>query len=68
MDHDAICDCPFQEHCQTHADPLVDEARKGPEGMGCTGANDHHRQRHCKAFACQYLAVVFSDLIRSHAT
>lgn len=63
MDHEAICDCPFMDRCQTYADPLVGRSRKGPSGLGCTGRNDLYRRQHCKTFGCAYLSMVLSGLI-----
>ena len=62
MDHETVCNCPFMDTCETYADPLVAEARKGPEGRGCTGANDEHRRKHCKPFACRYLSMILSGM------
>jgi len=67
MDHEAVCDCQFAEHCQTFNDPLIDEARKGPEGLGCRGQNDIHRGKHCRTFACAYLSLVVTDALKQPA-
>ena len=67
MDHEAICNCPFMDTCETYADDLVPGARKGPDGLGCAGASDTHRREHCKTFACRYLTSVFADMIRGSA-
>jgi len=63
MDHEAICDCPFKDTCQTFRDPMVASCEKGPAGRGCEGVNDIHRRRHCRAFACKYLSIVLSDMM-----
>jgi len=63
MDHEAICDCPFKDTCETYADPLIGESRKGPDGLGCAGVNDIYRRKHCKTFGCRYLSMVLSDMI-----
>ncbi len=63
MDHEAICDCPFKDTCQTYADPMVQACEKGPAGRGCEGVSDEHRREHCKAFTCKYLTVVLASLM-----
>ena len=64
MDHEAICDCQFRDTCATFNDSLIEEARKGPSGLGCRGQSDVHRGKHCRTFACAYLSVVISDALR----
>jgi len=68
MDHEAICDCPFLARCETFADPLIDQRRKGPEGLGCQGQNDRYRGKHCKTFACAYLSMVLTDALKPTPT
>ena len=67
MDHEAICECLFAARCATCADPLIDEARKGPTGLGCHQQSDVYRSKHCKPFACKYLTVVFDDALHRPA-
>ena len=70
VDHEAICDCPFMDHCQTYTDPLIGKGRKGPEGMGCHVQNDVYRGKHCRKFALTYLTMVLEDAAKhlpSHA-
>lgn len=67
MDHETMCDCPFADHCQTYADPLIDKTRKGPTGFGCRGQNDIYRGKHCHVFACAYLSMVVSDVLKHQA-
>ena len=67
MDHEAICDCPFMDHCETFGDPLIDKVRKGPDGLGCRDQNDIYRGRHCRTFACAYLSMVVSDVLKHPA-
>jgi len=64
MGHDDLHDCPFMGECATFADALIDEMRKGPGGLGCRGQSDIYRGKHCKAFACSYLSMVISDVLR----
>jgi len=64
MDHEDVRDCPFMRNCATFADPLIDEARKGPGGLGCRNQSDTYRGKHCKAFACSYLSMVVSDVLK----
>ena len=61
MDHQAICDCGFRGHCETYNDSLIDDARKGPGGLGCREQSDIYRGKHCRTFACSYLSMVISD-------
>ena len=68
MDHEAICNCPFMDTCETYADTLVAEARKGPDGLGCRGTGDLHRREHCKPFACRYLTMVLAGMIGGSPT
>lgn len=63
MDHEAICDCPFRDGCQTFSDPLVDDRRKGPDGLGCARQNDVYRGEHCRTFRCAVLSMVVSDVL-----
>ena len=63
MDHEQVCDCPFRDTCATFNDPLIDQRRKGPDGLGCRGRNDIYRGKHCRIFRCTYLSMVFSDAI-----
>jgi hypothetical protein len=63
MDREAIRDCQFLERCATFGDPMIDQGRKGPAGMGCTGQNDIHRSRHCHVFRCTCLCVLLGDLL-----
>ena len=65
MDHEAICDCPFMARCETHADPLIGEKRKGPDGLGCQGQSDTYRGKHCRSFACAYLSIVVADALKT---
>ncbi|HUS91516.1 MAG TPA: hypothetical protein VM695_06675 [Phycisphaerae bacterium] len=62
--HEAICECAFTARCTTFDDPLIDEARKGPTGLGCHQQSDVYRAQHCKPFACKYLTVVFHDALK----
>ncbi|MGB2819450.1 MAG: hypothetical protein WBF17_00610 [Phycisphaerae bacterium] len=64
MDHDAVCDCHFRGHCDTFNDPLIDDARKGPTGLGCRQQSDVYRGRHCRPFACAYLSMVLTDALK----
>jgi hypothetical protein len=64
MDHEAMCDCLFKGRCATFNDPLIDEARKGPDGLGCRQQSDLYRGRHCHTFACAYLTMVFTDALK----
>jgi hypothetical protein len=64
MDHETICDCLFKAHCETYHDPLIAADRKGPDQLGCVGAIDVHRAKHCRSFACKYLCVVLTDALR----
>ena len=64
MDHEGICDCRFLARCATHDDPLIAASRKGPNGFGCRQQSDVHRAKHCKAFACSYLTVLLSDIVK----
>lgn len=67
MDHEAICDCPFRSCCATFSDPLIDDGRKGPDGMGCLRQSDVYRTKHCKTFCCTYLSTVLSDVLKQPA-
>ena len=67
MDHETICDCQFRHHCGTFTDPLIEEPQKGPCGLGCHAQSDVHRSKHCKAFRCNYLCMVFSDALKQPA-
>jgi len=67
MSHEAVCDCQFMDHCATFNDSLVDELRKGPAGLGCRGQDDIYRSKHCRTFACSYLSMVVSDVLRGPA-
>ncbi len=64
MGHENICDCPFKDHCAAFDDPLIDDDRKGSNGLGCRGQNDIYRGKHCRKFACAYLSMVVSDGLR----
>ena len=68
MDHEAICDCPFKDSCQTFDDPMVAGCEKGAAGRGCQGASDIHRRSHCRAFACKYLSTVLSQMMAADKT
>ena len=68
MGHETVCDCIFINTCETYADSLIIEARKGKAGLGCTDANDIHRRQHCKTFACRYLSMVLADMMGHHPT
>lgn len=48
--------------CATFNDPLIDEARK--LSLGCRGRSDFYRSEHCRTFACAYLSMVVSDVLR----
>ena len=65
MEHEEPCDCPFQDGCESYSDPLIDAARKSASGLGCRGASDVHRARHCKGFRCKYLSAMLSDALAS---
>ena len=67
MQHAAVSECPFKDTCETCADPLIAEVRKGSKGLGCEGQNDYHRSRHCKSFRCKYLSVALSELLAPRA-
>jgi len=58
MGHEEICDCCFIRHCATFDDLLIDDARKGPEGLGCRQQSDVYRAKHCHVFRCMYMSVV----------
>ena len=64
MQYEKVRNCPFAGKCATYCDPLVDDARKGADGLGCVGRSDVYRSRHCKGFACKYLSVVLSEVVR----
>ena len=61
MDHERICDCAFASRCESFKDRLIDESRKGPDGLGCRAQSDVYRAKHCKTFRCVYLCAVISD-------
>jgi len=65
MECQALCDCHFKEHCPTFNDPLVDDERRGPKGLGCLGQTDLYRGKHCQTFVCAYLSTVLSDALKN---